>query len=267
MDVVEPIAVALKPDAPQSDLVYSRAGVALPRQAQPRPRAGERHPGRAMTAPLASAWYSVRSCSAQSRGAPILLEEAYRLRAHVFMRELGWLAPSADGRERDRCDRSARHFAIYVHTMDGAPARLAGYARALLPRDGFMLQREFIELLGDEPFAPDPDRGFEVTRFAVHPTYRSHRDADGRTIAERLARGILHWALACGRDECYTVCETRYLRAQRWRGLRFMPFGQPVEYQPGVEARAAMLRLPEAAADLRAHRPRDYAWYMRGGER
>jgi N-acyl-L-homoserine lactone synthetase len=141
---------------------------------------------------------------------------------------------------------------------------LVGYARALLPRQGFMLQREFVELLGDELFTPDVHRAFEVSRFVIHPARRGQRCDEGRTITEHLARGIARWAGAVGRDEWYTVCETRYLRALRLRGLEFMPFGLPMEYQPGIEARAAVLRLSVAATRLRARRPHDYAWYTCG---
>jgi N-acyl-L-homoserine lactone synthetase len=264
MDVTAPIDTPLAAtDALESDLVYSRAGVALPRQARARARAGALRERR----PVASVRYSVYSFSARSPRHAALLEQAYQLRARVFMRELGWLALSADGRERDRCDLHARHFAVFAHPADGAPASLAGYARALAPRHEFMLQREFVELLGGEPFTPDANRAFEVSRFVIHPARRGQRGADGRTITEHLARGIARWALTQGCDEWYTVCETRYLRALRLRGLRFTPFGQPVEYQPGVEARAVVLRLSAAAAELRALRPRDYAWYTRGRAR
>jgi N-acyl-L-homoserine lactone synthetase len=257
MDVVE-LHPSLVTDTLEGELVFTRAGVALPRLARTRARAGSLREGH--TAPVR---YSVHSFTARASTGAALLEEAYRLRARVFMGELGWLAPSADGRERDRCDAAARHFAVFTHPRDDAPPSLAGYARALLPRHGFMLQREFVELLGGEAFTPDTRRAFEVSRFVIHPAQRGRRCDNGRTITEHLARGIARWALGAGRDEWYTVCETRYLRALRLRGLEFEPFGQPVEYQPGVEARAVLLRLSIAATALRARRPRDYAWYTR----
>jgi N-acyl-L-homoserine lactone synthetase len=258
MDLVERMEL-LAADTLESDLIYSRAGVALPRRARARTRASAARERR-HTAPTR---YSVHSFSARSPHAALLLEDAYRLRARVFMGELGWLAASADGRERDRCDPLARHFALFTHPADGSAPTLAGYARVLLPRHGFMLQREFSELLGDLPFAPDDGRAFEVSRFVIHPALRGWRCGEGRTITERLAREIARWARAQGRDEWYTVCEARYLRALRLRGLEFTTFGQPVEYQPGVEARAAVLRLSAAAHALRARRPGDYAWYTR----
>lgn len=267
----------------RAEIIYTRAGVALPREARARQRIG------AQQAPLIQASrarrdavrYEARAFSEQAARYAATLEEAYRLRARVFMGELGWLTPSVDGRERDRCDPLARHFVVYAgspETTDGgepAPGALVGYARVLLPCHGFMLQREFAELTPAEPgerFTPDARRAFEVSRFVVRPAHRGRRCVEGRTVVEHLARAIATWALEHGRTDWYTVCEERYLRALRLRGLRFTQLGRAVEYQPGVEACAALLRLPVASADLRASRAHDYAWYtrplreIRGGE-
>ena len=264
------------PEAQQPGVIYTRAGIAVPCEARERQRIGARQ-SRQQREPVR---YEARAFSWRATRYAATLEEAYRLRAGVFMSELGWLAPSPDGRERDRCDPLARHFVVYARQPDAAPdtapdaapaqtpepATLVGYARVLLPRHGFMLQREFVELAPPERFAPDAERAFEVTRYVVRPAHRGRRCVEGRTVVEHLARAIATWALAHGRTDWYTVCEARYLRALRLRGLRFTQLGVGMEYQPGVEACAALLRLPVASAELRARRYHDYAWYMRGGE-
>ena len=255
----------------RSDVVFTRAGVALLREAHRRQRIGA-HSGQGMwREPIR---YETRSFSERATRYTALLEEAYRLRARVFMGELGWLAPSADGRERDRCDPLARHFVVYtrppevsgVMSAEPEPAALVGYARVLLPRHGFMLQREFAELALEDAegrFTLDERRAFEVSRFVVRPAHRGRRCVEGRTVVEHLARAIALWALEQGRTDWYTVCEERYLRALRLRGLRFTQLGRAVEYQPGVRACAALLRLPVASAEMRASHAPDYAWYTR----
>lgn len=277
MDVTEELLREWTRDEARAEIIYTRAGVALPREARARQRIGAqqspasqmRQVGRARCEPVR---YEARAFTGRATRYAATLEEAYRLRARVFMGELGWLASSADGRERDRCDPLARHFVVYAgspETCDSsepAPGALVGYARALLPRHGFMLQREFAELASaqpDERFTPDARRAFEVSRFVTHPAYRGRRCVEGRTVVEHLARAIATWALEHGRTDWYTVCEQRYLRALRLRGLRFTQLGRAVEYQPGVEACAALLRLPVASAELRASRAHDYAWYTR----
>ncbi len=245
-----------------SELVYTQAGIGVPRQARERKRNGRarwREPVR----------YEAHTFWGHATRYANTLEDAFRLRAGVFMGELGWLAPSADGRECDRCDPLAKHFVIFARHPNAAaaseqPPMLVGYARVLLPRHGFMMEREFAELA--TRLKPDDERAFEVSRFVVAPAHRGWRCVEGRTVVDHLARAIAGWALSRGRTDWYTICETRYLRALRLRGLRFTQLGHAVEYQPGVEACAAMLRLPVAAAQLRAHRAADYAWYAHGGQ-
>jgi N-acyl-L-homoserine lactone synthetase len=195
------------------------------------------------------------------------LEAAYRLRDAVFARDLGWVPAARDGRERDRCDPLARHFAVFAAGSPGgvclAPS-LVGYARLLLPRDGLMLKREFAALLAGCSHDLDPTRAFEISRLVVHPAHRGRQDACRHGVVEHLARAIVRWALAHGRTEWLCVCEVRHVRALRMRGLPFITFGQIVEYQPGVPVCAARLNLPQAATRLCTHRPADYAWYIEG---
>jgi N-acyl-L-homoserine lactone synthetase len=195
-----------------------------------------------------------------------MLEAAYRLRAAVFERELGWLPSSRDRRERDRCDEVAQHFAAFTSAGSGAQLALVGYARVVLPHHGFMLEREFAALLAGHTLEIAASRAFEVSRFVVHPLHRGRLDGERRSAADHLARAIVRWALARDRTDWHSVCEVRHVRALRLRGLPFARIGQVVEYQPGVQVCAARLHLPHAAAWLRTHRSRDYDWYMEGAQ-
>ncbi|HKV85109.1 MAG TPA: acyl-homoserine-lactone synthase [Ktedonobacterales bacterium] len=197
-----------------------------------------------------------------------LLASAQRLRADVFARELAWVPECACGREHDRCDAAATH--LVVLAADGVrqsritSPHIVGYARLLLPRDNFMLAREFAALLDGGPLRLESTRAFEVSRFVVHPALRGRRDADGRGAAEHLQRGIARWALERGRADLYSVCEARHVRALRMRGLPVRRFGRMVEYTPGVLACAVHLDLRAAADTLRDRRPWEYRWYTQG---
>lgn len=192
------------------------------------------------------------------------LDAAFRLRHAVFARELGWVPGASSGRERDRCDTLATHFAVYArpHPDRSDSPHLVGYARVLLPEHELMLQREFAALVADQPRVWDPHRAFEVSRLVVRRGQRGLLGPDRRGVVEHLARAIAAWALTHGRTEWLSVCEVRHVRALRLRGLPFVRFGRVVEYQPGVPVCAARLDLLWAAARLRAHRPADYTWYM-----
>ena len=194
---------------------------------------------------------------------------AQRLRAGVFVRELGWVAGCGCGREHDRCDAVATHFIL----LGPAPTdrsdlmgrwRVAGYARILLPEHTFMLEREFAALLPDRFELREPARSFEVSRFVVHPRLRGALDADGRSAAEHLQRGIARWALTHGRDHLYSVCETRHVRALRLRGLPVERFGRVRDYTPGVLTCAMRLDLNAARELFALRRPRDAQWYTQG---
>lgn len=194
---------------------------------------------------------------------------AQRLRAEVFVRELGWVAACACGREHDRCDAVATHFLLLALAPAGrigvgGQSRVAGYARILLPEHTFMLEREFAALLPDRFDLREPARCVEVSRFVVHPSLRGALDADGRSAAEHLQRGIARWALAHERYHLYSVCETRHVRALRLRGLPIQRFGHVREYTPGVHTCAMRLDLNVTRELLALRRPRDAQWYARG---
>jgi N-acyl-L-homoserine lactone synthetase len=195
-------------------------------------------------------------------------DAALRLRQAVFAHELAWVPASADGRERDRCDGAARHFAVFAR-MDavadphGTP-QLVAYARVLVPANALMLEREFSALKGGRALVVDPVRAFEVSRLVVDARWRGQLGMDRRGAVEHLGRAIARWALRGGRTEWLSVCEVRHVRALRLRGLPFSRFGRVVEYQAGVPVCAVRLDLLRAAARLHRQRLADYAWYTEG---
>jgi N-acyl-L-homoserine lactone synthetase len=200
-----------------------------------------------------------------------VLDQAFRLRHAVFVRELGWVPATSRSRETDRCDAPAMHFGVFARAYGGSAAvlvrsTLAGYARLLLPDAGFMLHDEFAAVLDGVPFVPDARRSFEVSRVVVRAALRGARDADRRTAVDHLARAIASWALIHGRDQWLSVCELRHVRALRLRGFRCARVGRVVEYQPHVPVCAVRVDLAEVAAELRVRRPHDYAWYREGGQ-
>jgi N-acyl-L-homoserine lactone synthetase len=242
-----------------SDIVHSRCGVALPRVARQRSTT-QQVGGRVSASTVVE--YRVRSFSARSQRERATLESAFRLRASVLIHELGWLPPNDAGVEHDRCDAVATHFAALAYLPGATTPTLAGYARVLLPRHGFMLRREFAELLDGTLVTFDEASAFEISRMVVDPRFRGQGCQEGRTVTEHLGRAIAGWALTRGKTECYTVCETRHIRALRWRGIRFERFGREVEYQRGVPVCAAALRLGPLMDEWRERRPGDLAWYL-----
>jgi N-acyl-L-homoserine lactone synthetase len=245
-------------DFVDGEVVRSQAGVILPRIARSRAVRASGRPVREHGA----LGFSVRSFSARSAREQATLDAAFRLRSHVLVHELGWLLPEGDGWECDRCDGVARHFAVLALLDGRLEPTVAGYARVLLPRHRFMLEHEFVELLGGEPLGIDAARAFEISRVVTDPRFRGVRSREGRTVTEYLGRAIAQWALSHARHVCYTVCEARHIRALRLCGLHFAQLGRIVEYQRGVAVCAATLDFTRTATDWRTARPADYAWYL-----
>jgi N-acyl-L-homoserine lactone synthetase len=200
----------------------------------------------------------------------LTFDAALRLRQAVFAHELAWVPPGADGRERDRCDAAARHFAVFARAestpLDEAAARLIAYARVLLPEAGLMLEREFAALVHGLPLRMSRGRAFEVSRLVVDARWRGVLSNERRGAVEHLGRAIARWAASQGRTEWLSVCEVRHVRALRQRGLPFNRFGHVIEYQAGVPVCAVRLNLRDADARLRRRRPADHAWYLEGGD-
>jgi len=188
-----------------------------------------------------------------------MLAPALRLRADVFAGELGWVPYPANGHEWDRCDPLAYHFTLFA--TDSESTRLAGYARVLIPPCNFMLEREFVRLLANQPLQYNRESTLEVSRFVIHPAWRGKRDRDGRSAVDHLGRAIVQWALSNNRSLWLSVCEARHVRALRSRGLEFERFGAVVEYQPGVHACAACLDLGFAMERMRIERTAQLEWY------
>lgn len=188
-----------------------------------------------------------------------MLASAFRLRAEVFASELGWVPYPTGGHERDRCDPLAYHIALFA--TDRERTRLAGYARVLVHPSEFMLEREFVRLLANQPLLDNRDLTFEVSRFVVHPTWRGKRDQNGHSAVDHLGRAIVQWALRNHRSIWFSVCETRHVRALRSRGLAFERFGATVEYQPGVHACAVRLDLVRAMDRMRIASAAQLDWF------
>ncbi len=162
------------------------------------------------------------------------VEEAQRLRYHVFAEELGARMPDgARGLERDDLDRFCHHLLV----RERSSGRLVGTYRILRAEDarragGFYAEREFDlgRLRGLGPVT------VEIGRACVHPEFRQ-----GSVIAllwaallrylnasdSRYVMGCASVGLAAGHEDaaavCGRVCE-EHLGPERWRVAPRVPF-------------------------------------------
>jgi acyl homoserine lactone synthase len=109
-------------------------------------------------------------------------------RHQVFVEQLGWDLPFADGRfERDQYDRQDT---VYVVARD-ASNTICGCARLLPTTRPYLLRDVFPFLLAPDMPAPEADDIWELSRFAASP------DAAGDESASWAVRPMLASVVEC----------------------------------------------------------------------
>jgi len=148
------------------------------------------------------------------------MEQAYRLRHQVFVKEMGWenLA-KPDGREIDQFDN--KHA---VHMIYAEQGKVLGYQRFLPSTRPHLLSEVMPELCdGERPVGPHI---WEWTRFCVE---RSRRE-QGRAvcpITNMLLTAAVEWGLECGITQLIIQTNPTWLLRMVQLHFRPMPLGLP----------------------------------------
>ncbi|PIQ89459.1 MAG: hypothetical protein COV72_02840 [Candidatus Omnitrophica bacterium CG11_big_fil_rev_8_21_14_0_20_42_13] len=166
-----------------------------------------------------------------------LLDEIYRLRFEVYVKENGFI-PEKDcpgGKEMDKFDAYSMHFAALDEN-----GRLAGTARLVLnSAHGFPLEEHCRQrlLIQDEDFPRE--KLAEVSRCVVDKKYRY---STGKNIPDGISSGILtplvHGLYMAGYHESKhrnitywcAAMETPLMRLLKTHGLGFFPMGKSFDY-------------------------------------
>ncbi len=144
--------------------------------------------------------------------------KAFRLRHAIYCQALGWVKGRPDGQECD--DYETGSTSIGAFTEDNG---LVGVVR-LIPSDRpFMLEREFVALVGADHNIKKGADTVEVTRLATRRGSRSPRSS--LPISCLLYKAIYHWSCRNGIRFLYLVVETAYLRTLRQWGFACSPVG------------------------------------------
>jgi acyl-homoserine lactone synthase len=148
------------------------------------------------------------------------MEQAYRLRHQVFVKEMGWTdLDRPDGREIDQFDD-----AHAVHMLAIERGEVLGYQR-MLPTTRPYLLTEVLPQLCDGP-APRSPQVWEWTRYCVRP---GHRDR-GRMlspIGSALLTAIVEWGLASDVNQIVIEMNPLWLLRLVQLHFRVTPLGIP----------------------------------------
>ncbi|MGA1795378.1 MAG: acyl-homoserine-lactone synthase, partial [bacterium] len=88
--------------------------------------------------------------------------QAYRLRHRIFCQTLGWRPEARNGLEIDNYDIEAVFFGVFNEKN-----RLLAFLRIILPEKRFMLEYEFIDLVGPDHTIRKECDTVEISRCCV----------------------------------------------------------------------------------------------------
>ena len=152
-----------------------------------------------------------------------LLEQAYRLRHHVFAERLGWVPVSPDGREQDEYDALP---CLHVLQVDAAE-RVQGCFRMMTTSGPCLLKDKFAHLAGRSSLPMRVD-AWDISRFAVvqeRPQETGLPTVSTVTIALLLAMYRIGRTLGIGDYTCVTDVHLERLLGRA--GLRTQRFAPP----------------------------------------
>jgi acyl-homoserine lactone synthase len=180
------------------------------------------------------------------------MEQAYRLRHQVFVKEMGWhnLA-NPDGREIDQFDNKHAVHMLYIEH-----GKVLGYQRFLPTIRPHLLSHVMPELCEVE--RPVGAHVWEWTRFCVE---RSRRE-QGRAvcpITNQLLTAAVEWGLECGISNFIIQTSPTWIFRMVQLYFRPMPLGLPrqIDGQDVIAVTATFdLRTLERLRELRGNRRR-----------
>lgn len=184
--------------------------------------------------------------------------QALRLRHRVFAEKLGWVATRSDGLEYDAYDAYSAHFGVF---QDG---EIVAYLRMIMPGNTFMIEREFLNLVGDGHEIRKESNVSEMSRLCISEEALKSMKSENfarNSLQMILHKCVYHWCHANGVRFMYLVVEKRVYRMMRICGFYSNPVGESVVMPDGVEALAAILDIHEFNELSMARNPKIYDWF------
>lgn len=162
------------------------------------------------------------------------IEEARTFRHKIFLEELGWTLLDSRGQEFDEYDKNSVHFGAFEDSN-----KLVGYCRLILNKDGFMIEKEFADLVHPGYHIRKKDDTVEISQFAIPRELRGK--VEGFMVIGVLLRCVYQWAKANKVRYIYGVCASEHLGFVREYFSYAKQIGPDHEYQPGISSSAFIL--------------------------
>ncbi|OQS42087.1 hypothetical protein B0T45_07635 [Chromobacterium haemolyticum] len=164
-----------------------------------------------------------------------------KFRHHIFRERLHWVAPSADGLDRDEYDDFSDNLA--VQDSHG----IVGSVRLTHGSHPFMIEREFSRLLASGEKILKGEKAAEITRFAVDKHISPQQM---RVVGRLLYLSLLEWSQLRGIERMYFVVEPVFYRHIVRMGFPVVPVGVPMHLDGGVLSMAGYVDWPQAEPEF-----------------
>jgi len=164
------------------------------------------------------------------------MEEARTFRHKIFLEELGWSLLDSTGQEIDEYDKNSVHFGAFEDSGE-----LVGYCRVILPKIGFMIEKDFADLVNPGYRIRKEKDTVEASRFAISKDLRGK--GEGFRVIAVLLRSMYQWAKANRVRYIYGVCASDHLSFVREYFSCCKQIGPAHEYEPGVSSSALIFDL------------------------
>lgn len=193
---------------------------------------------------------------------PEELDQAFRLRHHLFAETLHWVPEQPSGLEIDEYDG----FTEMIGILDPG-RRVLGQVRMHEATVPYMIEHEFASVLGAGAMPLKGRDTAEITRFGLHPDTRALKVASAWgsfDLFTLLLKGIYLWSLAHGVRTVFAVVDHRVFRLLHVRGFPFQALAEPKVMPDGVVALAIRLEWDRFHEENRMRRPGLLAWFDQG---
>lgn len=189
-------------------------------------------------------------------------ENAYRLRHKIFVDELKWVSPRADGLEVDNYDNEGM-VPLGVFDQTG---RLIAHLRITLPQRAFMMEREFAALI--ETPIRKTDSTVEISRVCTEADIRTMRITTpygNMHVSMLLYKGLYYWCCQNRINDMCMVIEKKLFRLLRMSGFPCLMIGKTTIMPDGVSAVAVRVDWREFESKNQSCKPQLLAWFNNTG--
>jgi len=169
------------------------------------------------------------------------IDKIHKLRSDIFHHELKWVEEPENGKEYDHYDQHVVHFGVFDRDNN-----IVGCSRVLpyAPSKGFMIHREFIDLLEDSDIKKiDLPNTVEISRLAIDEKYRKTKIGNLRP-SQHLYNIMYKWFRLNKKRYSVFVSGDIYINKLRDKlGIDIKILGKGKEYKKGLLTLVGMIDL------------------------